>query len=89
MTTLVARHKVLDIVGDLALCGFDIAGHLVAYRSGHALNVALAGRLVDAAADVVDAADGHDVILPARGFIPARRVIQRLRRRGGLRRAMP
>ena len=41
-----ARHKVLDLIGDLALCGFDLAGHLVAYRSGHALNVALAGELV-------------------------------------------
>jgi UDP-3-O-acyl N-acetylglucosamine deacetylase len=41
-----ARHKLLDLVGDLALCGFDLAGNLVAYRSGHALNVALAGELV-------------------------------------------
>ena len=42
-----ARHKVLDLVGDLALCGFDLAGHVVAYRSGHALNVALARTLVE------------------------------------------
>ncbi|MBA4065515.1 MAG: UDP-3-O-[3-hydroxymyristoyl] N-acetylglucosamine deacetylase [Isosphaera sp.] len=40
-----ARHKVLDLVGDLALCGFDLAGHVVAYRSGHALNVELARKL--------------------------------------------
>jgi UDP-3-O-acyl N-acetylglucosamine deacetylase len=40
-----ARHKILDLIGDLALCGFDLAGHLVAYRSGHALNVELARRL--------------------------------------------
>ena len=40
------RHKVLDMIGDLALCGFDLAGHVVAYRSGHALNVELARRLV-------------------------------------------
>lgn len=40
-----ARHKVLDLVGDLALCGFDLAGHVVAYRSGHALNARLAGVL--------------------------------------------
>lgn len=37
-----ARHKILDIIGDLALTGFDLAGHLVAYRSGHRLNVELA-----------------------------------------------
>ena len=36
-----ARHKILDLVGDLALCSFDLAGHLVAYRSGHPLNVEL------------------------------------------------
>lgn len=40
-----ARHKLLDLVGDLSLCGFDLAGHVVAYRSGHSLNVDLATRL--------------------------------------------
>ena len=40
-----ARHKVLDLIGDLALCGFDLAGHVIGYRSGHALNAALARRL--------------------------------------------
>jgi len=41
-----ARHKILDLIGDLALCGFDLAGHLVAYRSGHTQNVELAQQLV-------------------------------------------
>jgi UDP-3-O-acyl N-acetylglucosamine deacetylase len=36
-----ARHKVLDIVGDLSLLGEDVRGHVVAYRSGHPLNIAL------------------------------------------------
>jgi len=36
-----ARHKILDILGDLALLGEDICGHVVAYRSGHPLNVEL------------------------------------------------
>lgn len=40
-----ARHKILDLVGDLALCGFDLVGHVVAYRSGHPLNVDLARAL--------------------------------------------
>jgi UDP-3-O-[3-hydroxymyristoyl] N-acetylglucosamine deacetylase len=35
------RHKILDVVGDLALFGRDVRGHVVAYRSGHALNVEL------------------------------------------------
>jgi UDP-3-O-[3-hydroxymyristoyl] N-acetylglucosamine deacetylase len=36
-----ARHKVLDMVGDLSLLGADLCGHVVAYRSGHPLNVEL------------------------------------------------
>jgi UDP-3-O-acyl N-acetylglucosamine deacetylase len=40
-----ARHKILDLVGDLALFGHDLRGHLVAYRSGHPLNVQLAREL--------------------------------------------
>ena len=34
-----ARHKVLDMIGDLSLLGADLCGHVVAYRSGHPLNV--------------------------------------------------
>ena len=41
-----ARHKVLDMVGDLALLGVDLHGFVVAYRSGHQTNAALARRLV-------------------------------------------
>jgi UDP-3-O-[3-hydroxymyristoyl] N-acetylglucosamine deacetylase len=36
-----ARHKILDLVGDLSLLNHDLHGHLVAYRSGHQLNVEL------------------------------------------------
>ena len=36
-----ARHKVLDLVGDLSLLNHDVRGHLVAYRSGHQLNIEL------------------------------------------------
>jgi UDP-3-O-acyl-N-acetylglucosamine deacetylase len=36
---------VLDMVGDLALLGVDLCGHVVAYRSGHPLNVELARNL--------------------------------------------
>ncbi len=37
-----ARHKVLDMIGDLSLLGTDLRGHLIACRSGHPLNVELA-----------------------------------------------
>jgi len=36
-----ARHKVLDLIGDLSLLGADLCGHVVACRSGHPLNVEL------------------------------------------------
>jgi UDP-3-O-acyl N-acetylglucosamine deacetylase len=36
-----ARHKILDLIGDLSLLGEDVRGRLVAYRSGHPLNVEL------------------------------------------------
>jgi UDP-3-O-[3-hydroxymyristoyl] N-acetylglucosamine deacetylase len=32
------RHKVLDAVGDLALLGMPVIGHLTAVKSGHHLN---------------------------------------------------
>jgi UDP-3-O-acyl-N-acetylglucosamine deacetylase len=40
-----ARHKILDIIGDLSLLGFDLRGHIVAYRSGHPLNIEMVRRL--------------------------------------------
>jgi len=41
-----ARHKALDLIGDLALTGCEIVGHIVAYRSSHHLNAALASELL-------------------------------------------
>ena len=40
-----ARHKLLDLIGDLALVGRPIVGRIAAYRSGHALNHEMARRL--------------------------------------------
>lgn len=56
------RHKILDVIGDLALVGHAIQGHLVVHRGGHALHAAFAEeilrqrdawQLVEAPADVV------------------------------------
>jgi len=44
------RHKVLDLVGDLALVGRPVVGHIVAHRAGHALHAALAREIRQAAA---------------------------------------
>jgi UDP-3-O-[3-hydroxymyristoyl] N-acetylglucosamine deacetylase len=40
------RHKVLDLIGDLALVGRRIEGHVVAERAGHAMHTALVSRLL-------------------------------------------
>jgi UDP-3-O-[3-hydroxymyristoyl] N-acetylglucosamine deacetylase/3-hydroxyacyl-[acyl-carrier-protein] dehydratase len=40
-----ARHKLLDIVGDLALTGYNIKAHIIANRPGHATNVEFARKL--------------------------------------------
>ena len=41
------RHKILDVVGDLALVGYPIIGHLVAHRGGHALHASFARRILE------------------------------------------
>jgi UDP-3-O-[3-hydroxymyristoyl] N-acetylglucosamine deacetylase len=40
------RHKVLDLIGDLALAGRHILGHVVAERAGHAMHTALVSKLL-------------------------------------------
>ena len=40
------RHKVLDLIGDLALAGKRIQGRVVAVRAGHAMHTALVSRLM-------------------------------------------
>ena len=40
------RHKVLDLIGDLALAGHQILGCVVARRAGHAMHTALVSRLL-------------------------------------------
>jgi len=50
------RHKILDIIGDLALLGMPILGRVVAERSGHILHAGLMSKLlrVRSAWDIVD-----------------------------------
>jgi UDP-3-O-[3-hydroxymyristoyl] N-acetylglucosamine deacetylase len=40
------RHKILDLIGDLALIGRQIQGNVVADRAGHAMHTALVSRLL-------------------------------------------
>ncbi len=40
-----ARHKLLDVVGDLALIGYPIKAHIIANRPGHSSNVEFAKKI--------------------------------------------
>ncbi|GAB4344554.1 MAG: UDP-3-O-acyl-N-acetylglucosamine deacetylase [Desulfobulbaceae bacterium] len=41
------RHKVLDLIGDLALLGSPVMGHVIADRSGHSLHLGLMKAIAD------------------------------------------
>jgi UDP-3-O-[3-hydroxymyristoyl] N-acetylglucosamine deacetylase/3-hydroxyacyl-[acyl-carrier-protein] dehydratase len=43
------RHKIVDLLGDLALVGRPVKGRVVAYKSGHSLNQQLVRKLYEAA----------------------------------------
>jgi UDP-3-O-[3-hydroxymyristoyl] N-acetylglucosamine deacetylase/3-hydroxyacyl-[acyl-carrier-protein] dehydratase len=61
------RHKIVDLVGDLALVGRAIKGRIVAYKSGHTLNQQLARKLYEAAEQQERIAkSGTDAILDIR-----------------------
>jgi UDP-3-O-[3-hydroxymyristoyl] N-acetylglucosamine deacetylase / 3-hydroxyacyl-[acyl-carrier-protein] dehydratase len=84
-----ARHKVLDIVGDLSLLGFPVLGRVVGIRSGHALNLQLVEAILkqrsgqvgkEAGADLMKLPieiDGVKAILPHREpFLFVDRIIE-------------
>ena len=52
------RHKILDTVGDISLLGYEIAGKITTYKSGHNLHNLLCRKLLDtpSAYDIVSAA---------------------------------
>ncbi|MBI3665582.1 MAG: UDP-3-O-acyl-N-acetylglucosamine deacetylase [Acidobacteria bacterium] len=41
------RHKVLDLIGDLALIGRPLVGHVIAERAGHAMHTALVAKIMN------------------------------------------
>src|ERR687895_627459 len=63
------RHKILDAIGDLALVGYPVIGHLVAHRAGHALHTAFASKILEEreAWRLVEA----DAIVPSAVALPA------------------
>jgi UDP-3-O-[3-hydroxymyristoyl] N-acetylglucosamine deacetylase len=61
------RHKILDAVGDLALVGHPVVGHLVAHRAGHALHTEFAAKILEEthAWKLVEAPIVDSAVLPA------------------------
>jgi len=51
------RHKVLDMIGDLALLGAPVLGQLRAHRSGHAFNLTLVRQALESGAVELDTRD--------------------------------
>jgi len=41
------RHKALDLIGDLALIGKPVLGHVIAERAGHAMHYALVNKIMN------------------------------------------
>ncbi len=66
------RHKICDLIGDLALLGRPLCGRIVAYKSGHELNRLLVAKLAE---QISRRADGKE---PARNIEMSARKIMRL-----------
>jgi UDP-3-O-[3-hydroxymyristoyl] N-acetylglucosamine deacetylase len=72
------RHKILDAIGDMALVGYPIIGHLVAHRGGHALHTEFAARVLEEPdawtliAAPVDTETDTTVVLPIRNPLRAK-----------------
>jgi len=39
------RHKILDLIGDLSLVGYKMRGHIIAYKSGHSMDMKFARKI--------------------------------------------
>jgi UDP-3-O-[3-hydroxymyristoyl] N-acetylglucosamine deacetylase len=70
------RHKILDAIGDLALVGYPVIGHLVAHRAGHALHTEFAVKILEEthAWRLIEAADMVHVPAAVRAPRPAPRL---------------
>ncbi len=64
------RHKILDAIGDLALVGHPVIGHLVAHRAGHALHTEFAAKILE------EAHAWRLIEAPAEAMLPAPRSVK-------------
>jgi UDP-3-O-[3-hydroxymyristoyl] N-acetylglucosamine deacetylase len=64
------RHKILDLIGDLALLGRPLVGHMCAFNAGHALNLELVRAIQRAAGLERRAVALSDAVSPVPSRIP-------------------
>ncbi len=69
------RHKMLDAIGDLALLGMPVIGHLVAHRGGHDLHTALVSKVLAEgdAWEIVEQPETPELPQPAGVGVPIER----------------
>ena len=59
------RHKILDIIGDLALLGKPLKGHIVAVRPGHAINNKLVRAIAEKEEEIANSQKQTDIPVAA------------------------
>jgi UDP-3-O-[3-hydroxymyristoyl] N-acetylglucosamine deacetylase len=59
------RHKVLDLIGDISLCGYPLIGHVKAYKAGHSLHTNLATEIARNRSSVRKVMESEIVGIPA------------------------
>ncbi len=72
------RHKILDIIGDIALLGLPLKAHIVATRPGHAINAELTKALADKLADRAKGPKKRKrpgILLPTETTLDIRRIL--------------
>jgi UDP-3-O-[3-hydroxymyristoyl] N-acetylglucosamine deacetylase len=57
------RHKILDLIGDMALLGLPFIGEILAVRSGHALHAQLVDKILESPANWIMVSG--DMVIPA------------------------
>ncbi len=63
------RHKILDLIGDFSLAGMPIIGHIVAHKSGHALNALIVSKLKNSPMSWIMIGAGETLALNQEAFL--------------------
>lgn len=63
-----ARHKVLDLIGDLSLSQYQIKGHIIAWRSGHSSNIKFLKKLLTSGSLELKRHETSEITLPLKNL---------------------